>query len=149
MDESSFMRSKTSHSSPLLSNAQSLHTPSNRNLQNYHTTHLNESADLHAPDVCIPNIANGLGWVEKFVERMHTDPFVAHYIRKPIKSEIHGWGNRLESYFWPTPLDGPSVTTAAFSSHIDIPNQKPTLRLLGPFAKSSRCCSWMGIDARL
>jgi hypothetical protein len=23
------------------------------------------------------------------------------------------------------------------------------LRLLGPFAKSSRCCSWMGIDARL
>lgn len=75
--------------------------------------------DLHDPDVCIPNNSSGLGWVDKFVERVHADPFVAHYLRKPIKSKIYGWGNRLESYFWPTPVDGPSVTTDALSSHID------------------------------
>jgi len=73
----------------------------------------------HDTDECMPYIARGLGWVEKFVERVHADPFVAHYLRKAMPPEIHGWGNRLDSYFWPTPLDGPSDTTDALSSHSD------------------------------
>jgi hypothetical protein len=47
------------------------------------------------------------------------DPFVPHYRGKPIVAKAgRGWGHRLSTYFWPTPVSGLSITTAALSPHI-------------------------------
>jgi hypothetical protein len=73
----------------------------------------------YAPDSSSGSLGSSLGWVQKFVEMVHADPFVPHYRGKPIVAKIgRGWGHRLSTYFWPTPVCGLSVTTAALSSHI-------------------------------
>jgi len=74
---------------------------------------------LHAPVVSMPSFTSTVGWVEKFVEMVHADLFVPHYRGKPIIAKAgRGWGHRLNTYFWPTPVCGLSVTTAALSCHI-------------------------------
>jgi hypothetical protein len=72
-----------------------------------------------ASDLSIPSMGSAAGWVEKFVEMVHADPFIPHYRRKPIiASAGRGWGSRLTTYFWPTPVCSLSFTTADLSSHI-------------------------------
>ena len=73
----------------------------------------------YAPDSSTTNFGSSLSWVQKFVEMVDCDPFVPHYRGKPIVAKAgRGWGHRLSTYFWPTPVSGLSITTAALSSHI-------------------------------
>lgn len=73
----------------------------------------------YAPDSSTTSFGSSLGWVQKFVEMVDCDPFVPHYRCKPIVAKVgRGWGHRLSTYFWPTPVCGLSFTTAALSPHI-------------------------------
>jgi hypothetical protein len=73
--------------------------------------------DIPNSDSSIPSLGSGVGWVQKFVEMVNRERFDPQYRRKSLGSAIYGWGNRLNAYFWPTPVCGLSVTTAALSSH--------------------------------
>jgi len=73
--------------------------------------------DPNVIDVASPILATSQGWVEKFIEGIHVDPFVSRYRGRPFGSVQHGWSNRLAAYFWPTPVDGLSVTTATLKSY--------------------------------
>lgn len=50
--------------------------------------------------------------VEAVIADIDRDPFQSHYRKKPYNALVKGWGNRLASYYWPTPDIGLVETMA-------------------------------------
>lgn len=50
--------------------------------------------------------------VRDLVDWIHADPFEARYRGRALSPVIHGWADRLQSYFWPTPTVRVAATAA-------------------------------------
>lgn len=50
----------------------------------------------------VAGVLNPAAYISEFIAET---PFQGFYRRKIVRSPVRGWGDRLESYFWPTPLE--------------------------------------------
>lgn len=54
-------------------------------------------------------------YVERLVNLIHSEPYTPVFRGRPIGTQVQGWSNRLQTYFWPSPNTNYIAATADVS----------------------------------